>query len=71
MTTIEPGKILKALKNLSKVVTICVNAIDAEMNKPASGMRGSRIAKICNALEMENEKVRYFSLGENYRKKKK
>lgn len=61
----------KYLKSLTESVIVCLNAFDTEMKKPATIERGKRIAKICNALEMENDKARYFGLGVDYRKDKK
>lgn len=57
----------KSLRELSAAVTAAVKAIDAEMSLPQSPERGSRIAKILNALDMANDKVRYFRLGVDFR----
>lgn len=57
----------KALRELSSAVTFALNAIDAEMKLPPSPERGGRIAKIMNALDMANDKVRYFRLGVDFR----
>jgi hypothetical protein len=37
-------------------------ALDAEMAKPSTPDRGSRIAKICNVLEMEADMAKRFGL---------
>jgi hypothetical protein len=67
----EVRNLRKYLTDLTKSVKICLNAFDEEMKKPSSNERGKRIAQICNALEMENDRARYFGLGIDYRKDKK
>ena len=64
-------ELAKALKELSGAVTIALQAIDIEMQQPSTPERGKRIAKVCNALDFANDKVRYFSLGVDYHKDKK
>lgn len=44
--------------------------LDAEMMKPSTPERGSRIATATNALNMAVDQVRYFTLGVDYRKDK-
>jgi hypothetical protein len=69
MTTPEQREIrqLKArLKKLSAAVVVCLEAFDREMKKPPSPERGSRIARICNALELENDGVLHFALSMSF-----
>lgn len=61
----------KHLRVLSAAVTAHLAALDAEMKKPESRERGSRIAKLANDLDFANDRVRYFALGVDYRKDKK
>ena len=61
----------KYLTQLTKSVRMCLEAIDIEMKLPSTNERGKRIANICNALEMMNDKARYFGLEIDYRKDKK
>jgi hypothetical protein len=61
----------KHLKDLTINVGRCLKAIDETMRMPESKDRGSRIAKICNALEMANDRARYFGLNIDYRTDKK
>lgn len=50
----------KNLRDLTACVAATINALDVEMKKPSSNERGSRIAKITNALEMQNQMaIRY------------
>jgi len=62
---------LKPLKGLSGGVTVFLARLDDVMKQPESGVRGQRIAKLCNALDMLNDTIRYGYLGVDYRKDKK
>lgn len=53
----------KHLRDLSAVVGQCVTALDAEMKQPSTVARGSRIANITNALQLQNDIARRFGLG--------
>lgn len=53
----------KHLTDLTAVVTQCLAAYDAEMCKPSTPDRGGRIAKISNALNLQNDIARRFGLG--------
>ncbi len=53
----------KHLRDLTGTVTQCLAAYDAEMAKPSSPDRGSRIAKISNALNLQNDIAKRFGLG--------
>jgi hypothetical protein len=59
------------LKELSAAVTAHLKALDAEMALPSTPERGKRIAALANALDVANDRVRYFALGVDYRKDKK
>ena len=54
----------KYLKFLVSAVTQSLGALEAEMRKPSTYERGSRIARISNFLEMEKDRARHFGLGE-------
>ena len=57
----------KSLRALVENVQAVIRWLDAEMVKPSDVNRGRRIAKVTNALEMEIDKIRYFTLGVDYR----
>jgi len=38
------------------------------MKEPESSERGQKVAKLCNALDMANDQVRYSVLGVDFRK---
>jgi len=65
------NELKRYLESLTNAVGLCLKAFDTEMGKPSDIERGKRIAKICNALELENDQARYFGLGIDYRKDKK
>lgn len=67
----QRGEYKKALTELSLSVSQFIKALDAEMKQPSSPKRGENIAKLSNALDLANDKVRYFNLGIDYRKDKK
>jgi hypothetical protein len=54
----------KHLTALTNSVATCLRAMDEEMAKPSSPERGSRIAKISNALNLQNDIARRFGLGQ-------
>lgn len=60
----EARELKKHLRDLTNTVTQCLAAYDAEMAKPSSPERGGRIAKISNALNLQNDIARRFGLGE-------
>lgn len=64
-------KFLEHLRDLSAAVTAHLEALDAEMALPSSVERGKRIAKLASALDLANDRVRYFALGVDYRTDKK
>lgn len=68
LTEKDARRFKKYLVQLTKDVQICLKAIDIEMRKPSTVERGKNIAKICNALEMQNDKARYFGLEIDFRK---
>lgn len=57
-----------ALKNLSDSTGAFLRALDILMKEPEGNVRGRKIAKLSNDLEMANDTVRYFHLGVDYRK---
>lgn len=67
----QSAKYLKALNLLAANVAVFIMELDIEMRKPSTPERGARIAKLSNALEMSNDRVRFSVLGEDWRKPKK
>jgi hypothetical protein len=55
-------KMLKVFNNLSDGVKTFLAVLDEEMKKPSSYERGVRIAKLCNEMEMFNDRIRMFTL---------
>ena len=55
------------LKKLTETVKAFIARLDELMSQPSTVERGQRIAKICNALEMTNDSIRYGSLGIDFR----
>lgn len=64
----EARNLRRALKSLTADVRAALRALDDVMRQPESEGRGKAIAAISNALEMSNDRARYFALGEDYRK---
>ena len=64
MTTTKERKYLGVL---TKTVQMFLRAHDALMRQPSTVERGKRIARLSNALEMANDRARYFGLGIDYR----
>lgn len=59
----QARELKKHLRDLTVCVTQCLAALDAEMLKPSTPERGSRIARISNALNLQNDIARRFGLG--------
>lgn len=53
----------KALLELSDAVVVALNVLDTEMRQPSSPRRGEKIGRIANALNLQNDMVRHFTLG--------
>ncbi len=72
--TLTPGRLArqqrKALVTLTENVREFLWHIDRAMEGPSTMERGKRIAALCNALALANDRVRYFTLGVDYRKDK-
>ena len=60
----------KALRTLVENNQQFLRWLDAEMVKPSDANRGGRIAHAMNELEMAVDRVRYFTLGVDYRRDK-
>lgn len=69
MSDLDARKLKKELSGLTNAVRSFPNLIDAEMKRPSTEERGREIARLCNGLEMANDRVRFFVLGEDYRAK--
>lgn len=57
-------ELTKHLRDLTATVKICLDHLDTEMAKPSGPERGGRIARISNALNLQNDIARRFGLGE-------
>lgn len=60
----QARELRKHLRDLTATVKICLEHLDAEMAKPSSPERGGKIARISNALNLQNDIARRFGLGE-------
>lgn len=60
----------KALKGHCEFIRAFLNFLDVEMKKPSTELRGKRIAEAMNQLEMSNDRIRYGTLGVDFRKDK-
>jgi len=58
----------KQLISLTKTVAQFIAALDRVMKEESTVERGKKIAKLNNALELENDKAMYFGLGYGWRK---
>ena len=54
----------KYLKELVKVVSDAVEALDKVMQQPSTFERGKKIAQISNTLDVAKDIARHFGLGE-------
>jgi hypothetical protein len=63
----EARELRKQLESLAKAVMTYLAHLDVLMKEPSTEERGRKIARLCNALDMENDRARYFSLGVDYR----
>jgi hypothetical protein len=63
----EIRQLRKDLADLVRSVSSCLVLIDKEMATESSPARGRRIATILNAMEMANDRARFFGLGIDYR----
>ena len=61
----------KHLTDLTTVVSNYLVSIDQAMTRPESKERGQEIARLSNALEMANDRARFFGLDIDYRTGKK
>lgn len=64
----EAFKLRQALTKLTASVRSSVKAVDALMGQPHTRERDGKVAKLMNELEMANDRVRFFVLGEDWRK---
>lgn len=67
----DAKKYRKALVEITETVTGCLSALDRVMREPSSNERGKKVAAISNALEMQNDRIRYGVLGIDFRTDKK
>ncbi|MCC3246736.1 hypothetical protein LG047_15655 [Methylocystis sp. WRRC1] len=74
-----PANMTQALKKperkqfvaLTNIVMIYIKLAEALMKEPHSDDRDKRLARLINALEIENDRAQYFALGVNSRTDKK
>lgn len=68
----EAKKRIKALETALKELTYSTGVflwqLDEAMKQPESNKRGGIIAELSNRLEIARDRVRYFTLGIDYRK---
>ena len=57
----------RELRKLTEGVTAFLAILDSEMGQPSTEMRGRRIAKLCNDLDVLNDRIRYSALGIDFR----
>jgi hypothetical protein len=70
--TAETRKVKQHLRDLSAAVSSFLLDFDAEMAKrDVPDEVGRRVAKLANALDLANDRVRYFALGVDFRTDKK
>lgn len=62
------AQLRKNLEFLTGNVRSYLRCLDGVMKLPESQERGERIALMANGLEMVNDRVRYITLGEDWRK---
>lgn len=58
----------KALKELTYSTGVFLRQLDEAMKQPESAKRGETIASLSNNLEYARDRVRYFTLGIDFRK---
>ena len=61
----------KHLVGLTSAVRTHLAALDRLMQGSSTYERGRQVAQLCNQLNMENDKARYFGLGIDFRTDKK
>lgn len=57
----------RELVKLTEGVTEFLAILDVLMRQPSTQERGKKIAKLSNAMEMLNDRIRYGALGINFR----
>ena len=62
----EARKLRKSLERITDAVLLYIDQIDA-MGAEITGEAGSRLAKLSNWLDMQNDGVRYSVLGVDFR----
>ena len=67
----EIRKLRKALVDLTDTVGHGLALLDAAMQGPSTPERGSRVAKIANVMDMQNDSAMHFALGMNFEQIKK
>jgi hypothetical protein len=60
------NKYEQGLKDLTLVVLDCLTVLEAVMTAKESPERGSKVAKIANALEFANDRAMHFSLDMSF-----
>lgn len=63
----DAASLRRGLRVLTRDVRTYLRTLDTVMKQPATEQRGREIARLSNALEMANDRARYFVLGDDYR----
>lgn len=66
----DSRELRKYFTALTKMVGLAIRAIDAEMDLPSTPERGRKIARITNALELQNDMALRFGLGKTKSRRK-
>lgn len=66
----EARELRRALQRLSDAVLLHLHVLDGDIGKDTTIPQpvGSRLAKMVNLLDMENDLIRFNTLGVDYRK---
>lgn len=59
---------IKELRVLSDAVLLFLHELDVQMKLPSTHERGKRIATLSNWLDLQNDQIRFGTLGIDYRK---
>ncbi len=64
----NPKEYKKHLISLTKTVAQFLTAFDIIMKEKSTALRGKKLAKICNALDMSNDSAMHFGLDYGWKK---
>ena len=66
--TAERNKLRRELLQLVETVESFLVLVDAEMQKPSTVNRGSRVANLCNVLEFSKDTAKRYGLGKSLKR---